>query len=100
MLILGGPHGFENRHRHNRTECVCRAIDRNVPFLFCIRACVSTFFILRGILLHLIVDLTERGRPSCYDYYDTMYMTLCYHLDVSVYLDLIWTAGLPLQVVI
>jgi hypothetical protein len=85
---------------HNRTERVCRAIDRNLPFLFCIRASVSTFFILRGILLHLIVDLAERGRPSCYDCYDTMYMTeasvtLCYHLDVIVFLVLIWTAGLP-----
>ena len=58
------------------------------------------FFILLGILLHLIVDVTERRRPSCYDYYDTMYMTLYYHLDVSVYLVFIWTAGLPLQVVI
>ncbi|PKX91055.1 uncharacterized protein P174DRAFT_282864 [Aspergillus novofumigatus IBT 16806] len=73
-------------HRHNRTECVCRAIDRNLPFLFCIRGCVSTFLVLRGILLHLIVDVTERRRPSSYDYYDTMYMTLCYHLDVSAYL--------------
>jgi hypothetical protein len=105
MLGLGGLHGFENRHRHNRTERVCRAIGRNLPFLICIRACVSTFFILRGNLLHLIVDMTERGRPSCYDCYDTMYMTeacvtLCYHLDVTVYLILIWTAGLPLQVVI